>query len=71
MKRVFEYYGLREELTDLIYELQWPQMDKGSSLADLARSLKKRGVHVCAARIPPSLAIYWQNPVIVHFSGRR
>jgi len=67
VKRVLEYYGCNIDLTDLIYELQWPDVHAGSCLADIAKSLTNHHVYVRAVLVPAELPICWPHPVIVHF----
>jgi ABC-type bacteriocin/lantibiotic exporter with double-glycine peptidase domain len=67
VKRILEHYGYQVGLEELIRELQWPEIDKGTSLGDLSQALEKRGLHVRAIAYPEDVPIRWSHPVVLHF----
>ncbi len=63
---ILKHYGQQVELHDLIQELQWPNLEAGSNLADLQKSLNKRGIHTAAIQLSPGAKLDWPEPVLVH-----
>lgn len=64
---LLRHYKLGEpEVIDLVREMQWPEIEKGSSLASVARALQKRGIHTEALQIHRDSVLVWPHPVIVH-----
>lgn len=63
---ILKHYGQQVELHDLIQELQWPNLEAGSNLAGLQKSLNQRGIHTAAFKLPPGSQLGWTQPVIVH-----
>lgn len=63
---VLREYGRDEDLTDLVREMQWPNLSGGATLGALARALEKRGVNTCAVSLDPREGFRWRYPVIVH-----
>lgn len=59
-----------EDLIRLIQEIQYPDVHKGATLADIAQALEKRGIHTFAMGISPTARIIWQHPVIVHLNPK-
>ena len=68
VKYVLDFYKPEngDDLVGLIRELQWPNMERGTSLADIGRALEKRGISTRAVRVPRGVFIDWRFPVIVH-----
>lgn len=58
----------RTELIDVIREMQWPHLEEGTNLADLASGLQRRGIHSCAIKLGPTDELAWPHPVIVHLN---
>jgi len=69
VKHVLKYYGHDAELSELVHELQWPTFQKGATMAALAKSLERRGIHVRAVVVPKTIPVKWAYPVILHFAG--
>jgi hypothetical protein len=69
VKHVLKYYGHDADLSDLVREIQWPEYQKGATMAALAKSLERRGVHVRAVVLPKAAPLEWAYPVILHFVG--
>jgi|HubBroStandDraft_4_1064222.scaffolds.fasta_scaffold70163_2 hypothetical protein len=67
IQRVLETYGIKEKLTTIIYEIQWPDLERGTSMADLISALERRGISVKAARVPLGVPVVWPHPVIIHY----
>ncbi len=63
---ILKQYGKQVELHDLIQEIQWPHLEAGSNLADLQKSLNKRGIHTAAIQISSGAKLDWTEPVLVH-----
>lgn len=66
---VLARYGVRVELHDLIVELQWPEVSKGASLADLARALEGRGIRTRLSVAPRLDAYEAAQPAIAYIRG--
>lgn len=62
-------YGHREDLIDLIRELQWPQLESGSSVQSLSVALERRGIHTRSVIIGRNDVVRWNEPVLVHLTG--
>lgn len=65
VKYIFGYYEVETDLVALIREIQWPNIDGGSSMAALASSLRKHDLYCCAVAAPQSHHLRYQYPVIV------
>src|SRR5690242_21782644 len=63
VRRVLEYYGTNAALADLIHEIQWPDYERGSNMASVAKALRQRGIHVLAVTLPTHRPVHWQKPV--------
>jgi len=59
-----------EDLIRLVREIQYPDVRKGATLANIAQALEKRGIHTFAMGISPTARIVWQYPVIVHLNPK-
>lgn len=66
VQRVLREYGAEVELIELIREMQWPDVEQGSTLAALSAALHKRGVSTKAVDLDPKFDIEWTQPAIVH-----
>lgn len=68
---LLEYYGKGKdtELVELIRETQWPDLERGASLAALSKSLEGRGIYTHALRLPAEAGLRWPFPVILHLQG--
>jgi hypothetical protein len=51
VQRVLEHYGYEVELIALVSEIQGADLGRGSSMAELARSLEACGVHCHFVRL--------------------
>ncbi len=67
---VLEYYGVNEDLIDLVKEVQWPDLESGASFAAIEKALRGRGVHTCALRIDPKARLPWDYPIVLHLKAR-
>ncbi|MEO2031569.1 MAG: cysteine peptidase family C39 domain-containing protein [Planctomycetaceae bacterium] len=63
---VLEYYGQKETFTDLVREIQWPDVERGCSMLALKTSLGRRDVYSVALRRSPGTILDWNMPAIVH-----
>lgn len=71
VREVLRLYGREDEdMIRLVREIQWPEVRKGSTMADIAQALEKRGVHTFAMKIKPSARIVWPHPVVVHLAPK-
>lgn len=66
---VLRYYGHDVDLMDLVREIQWPEFERGASLAAIQDSLERRGVHTSALWIAPTARLHWGHPVIMHLES--
>lgn len=70
---LLEYYGLEangsnNDLATLVKELQWPVLEKGSTLSGLQQSLAARGIETRAETVMPDQPLRSRTPVIVHLT---
>jgi len=71
VQKILQIYGKEDEdIIRLVREIQWPEIRKGSTLANVAQALEKRGIHTFAMQIKPSARIVWHNPVIVYLNPK-
>ena|GEM_PF-3531482 len=71
VQEMLRLYGKEnEDIIRLVREIQWPEVRKGATLANVAQALEKRGIHTFAMSISPSARIVWQHPVIVHLNPK-
>lgn len=63
---VLEYYGRQEQLADLVREMQWPDVELGTSMQAIRDALERRGIHTRAVRRQPGTIVRSTRPVIVH-----
>jgi len=66
---VLEYYGKESDLIDLTVEMQWPDIEDGTSMAEIRKSLRTRGVYALAVRVGKADVQLSSDPVIVHLKG--
>jgi hypothetical protein len=66
---VLEWYGSPQapSLLNLVEEMQWPSVERGSSLHDIQTALTKRGVYSMPVRCRELSSIVWKEPVVVFF----
>jgi hypothetical protein len=69
VQMVLSHYGHEEDLMALVKEIQWPELEKGSSLTDVGKALQKRGIHTYAMRLAPNAQLCWRSPAIVFLKG--
>lgn len=70
VQALLEHYGKPpEDLDDLIHEVQWPDLDAGSSVRALEAALRKRGVSTFALQISRVARLRWPHPVLLHLKG--
>ncbi len=60
------YFKKNLDLTDLVREIQWPDIERGARLDTISESLQKRGLFTCPMRIGSEMRIDWPYPVLVH-----
>lgn len=65
---VLSYYGHDTELIDVVREVQWPEFERGTSLALLQGVLVRRGISTYAMHVSPTNTLNWDEPVIVHLT---
>lgn len=64
---ILQHYGHDEEdLIELVKELQWPDLERGATLASLQAGLERRGLFCRALQIHPDAELHWDYPVLVH-----
>jgi Peptidase C39 family len=66
---VLRHFGLSADLSDLIHEMQWPEIERGTNLVAIQEALQKRGVFTRAVRVGTDVELRWPHPVIVHLSA--
>lgn len=64
-----KWYGMNAGLIDLVRELQWPDLESGSTFGSLAQALQKRGLYTCAVDAGNRELSDWPYPALVHLSG--
>ena len=67
---ILKEYGQQGDLIELIREMQWPNLEGGSTLTALEQALTSRGIHCGISEVPEDAQIAWKHPVIVHLRGR-
>ncbi len=67
---ILEHYGIKEDLIDLVKEIQWPDFEAGASLGAIEAALRKRGIYTCALRMDPKDRLAWSAPVVLHLKGQ-
>ena len=65
---LLRHYGQEEELTELVQEIQWPDLEAGASLAAIDEVLQGRGVFTRAVRLPAAGRLKWKHPAIIHLA---
>lgn len=65
---VLQYYGQDVDPSSLVYEMQWPDLHAGASLAQLNSALTDRGVRGHAAKISCNHPPAWDFPVILYLA---
>jgi hypothetical protein len=69
---ILGYYGKPEEdLIELVREIQWPDLESGSTLASLGEALQRRGIFTKAMTIGANARLRWPHPVVIHIRGER
>ena len=63
---VLDWYGRPADVTDLIGELQQGRTYQSVSLAALAESLVRRGIHTKAVQLSWGATLDWPHPVVRH-----
>lgn len=66
VKSVLDYYNQPSDLIELVREIQFPELEMGSTLENIEHALQIRGIHTCAVHIPYHSRLKWPYPVIVH-----
>jgi peptidase C39-like protein len=67
VKALLDHYGKpAEDVTDLIREIQWPDIAAGSTLRAIGEALSKRGIYSQAMQIGPEARLSWPHPVLLH-----
>jgi ABC-type bacteriocin/lantibiotic exporter with double-glycine peptidase domain len=56
-------------LVELIRELQWPDLSKGTTLSALSECLRNRGIETKLVHFDQGESIIWDEPVILHLDG--
>jgi ABC-type bacteriocin/lantibiotic exporter with double-glycine peptidase domain len=68
---VLRHYGHAVDLIEVVRETQWPNLEKGTTLAQLQAALERRGVHTRAVDVPKDVSLCWNHPAIVHLRNAR
>lgn len=68
---ILHQYGKKEDLIDLVREIQWPDIEHGSDLAALEQALQRRGVYTHAIKIGNGVRIRWPYPAILRLHTKR
>lgn len=64
---ILQKLGKEADLTALIREIQWPNLEQGTTLDALAGALENRGLYTHALRVAPGTRLRWPWPVLVHY----
>lgn len=62
------YQNKDEDLIELAREVQWPQVEAGSTLDAVDQALRRRGIHTYPMRLSPSAVLQWRHPAVVRVS---
>ncbi len=54
---------------DLVREVQWPELESGTSMGLLAEALNERGIHTFGLQLSRRTRLKWRYPVLVHVDG--
>ncbi len=68
---VLDHFRSKVELIDLVREMQWPNVEAGTTLETVRNALTSRGVYTAALDIAPHARLDWPHPVIVHLNASR
>lgn len=63
---VLKHYGREEALTSLVREMQWPDLTKGCTVAQIEKALISRGIHVRSIQLKRFGSVQPESPAIVH-----
>lgn len=66
VKYLIIHYGQDCDLLDVIREAQWPDSERGATLAAIEAALSRRRIGTCGVAIPFEADITWPHPVLVH-----
>ncbi len=70
LQYLLQCYGKKDPgLIELVREVQWPDIEAGSTLKALDEALRKRGVFTRALEIGPDSRLSWPYPVLLHLNG--
>ena len=61
---VLGHFGIESDLIELIRELQWPSLSRGTRLSSLKAALERRGLHAVAVRCEGDRSVWYPGPVI-------
>jgi hypothetical protein len=64
-------YGQEEDLTRLIRETQWSNVNGAASLSSLDHALRARGINTYAMQVPAGTRLRWPFPVLIYSCGGR
>jgi hypothetical protein len=54
------------DLITLVREIQWPDLEAGTTMEAIDRALRARGVHTYAMKLLPEARLKWPFPVLAH-----
>jgi ABC-type bacteriocin/lantibiotic exporter with double-glycine peptidase domain len=63
---VLKHSGRDEPLASLVREMQWPDLTKGSTVAQMEKALTSRGIHVRSIQLKRFGSARPESPAIVH-----
>ncbi len=63
---VLREHGIEAELIELIKEIQWPDLESGTTLDRVNAALKQRGLNTELVNVPNDSVYVWPHPAIVH-----
>ena len=63
---VLDLYGKRTELVDTIRQTQWPEVERGASLASLKELLERHGIYTLGIEMRSPSSFSWDFATIMH-----
>jgi ABC-type bacteriocin/lantibiotic exporter with double-glycine peptidase domain len=70
VKFLLQWYHKQDvPLIDLVREMQWPNIERGSSLEDIAHAINSRGISTLGCKVQDLEALNWEFPVVLYLDS--
>ena len=63
---LLKHYGQEVDLIELVREMQWPELEAGTTMDTIEKALNSRGIHTLGMQLAPRARLKWPHPVLVH-----